>query len=95
MSSWMGSESEVKPLASFEGAGDEPTESDCPIPAQPGSDRVRIEIVTGPGGSFVGSKILVNGKEPQFLTFFELSGEIGEAWRLTSTQWVKPEVHDV
>lgn|GEM_PF-4216021 len=45
-----------------------------------------IRIVTGPNGTVTGSKVFINGKEIDSLTYFEVSGQAGDVWQTTMRQ---------
>ena len=54
------------------------------------SKRVEIRIVTGPGGDFMGSEILIDGESPKYLTAITIQGSVGEKWTIQSDQIVMP-----
>ena len=56
------------------------------------SKRVEIRIVTGPGGDFVGSDILIDGETPKYLTAITIQGSVGENWTIQSNQIVMPSL---
>ena len=74
-----GSECEIPPI-------DPPTEASPP----PNDDRSEIRIVAGPGGSFIGSKVYINGEFIPRLTAFSISGDMATgSWHTVIEQVVR------
>lgn len=77
-----------KPSAPFQTADGVEMPDDEPVqPSEP--ERTEIRIVTGPGGHMMGSKVFINGEEVPRLTYFSVSGAVGEHWETVIHQVVR------
>jgi hypothetical protein len=79
------------PSIAFQTAdGVEAVPDDEPVqPAEP--EHTEIRIVTGQKGRVLGSKVFVNGQEIPRLTYFSVSGIVGECWETVIHQVVGHE----